>query len=56
MNSLERLIASWRASADLHEFRQGATESEIEDFEILAGWKLPSEWRELVAREEIPSR
>jgi SMI1/KNR4 family protein SUKH-1 len=47
MSSLERLIASWRASADLHEFRQGATESEIEDFEILAGWKLPSEWREL---------
>src|SRR5258708_39648995 len=47
MSSLERLIASWRASADLHEFRQGATESEIEDFENLAGWKLPSEGREL---------
>jgi len=47
MTSLERLVASWRASADLHEFRQGATESEIEDFEILAGWKLPAEWREL---------
>jgi SMI1 / KNR4 family (SUKH-1) len=47
MSSLERLIASWRASIDLHEFRQGATEQEIEDFEILADWKLPAEWREL---------
>ena len=47
MSSLERLITSWRASADLHTFRQGATESEIEDFEILADWKLPAEWREL---------
>jgi hypothetical protein len=47
MSSLERLIASWRASAELHEFRPGATEQEIEDFEILAGWKLPAEWREL---------
>ena len=47
MSSLERLIASWRASVDLHEFRQGATEQDIEDFEILAGWKLPAEWREL---------
>jgi len=47
MSSLERLITSWRASADLHTFRQGVTESEIEDFEILADWKLPAEWREL---------
>jgi len=47
MSSLERLIASRRASVDLHEFRQGATEQDIEDFEILAGWKLPAEWREL---------
>jgi hypothetical protein len=47
MSSLERLFASWRASAELHEFRAGATEEEIDDFEILADWKLPAEWREL---------
>lgn len=47
MSYLERLITSWRASADLHELRQGATESEVEDFEILADWKLPAEWRAL---------
>jgi hypothetical protein len=37
MSHLERLIANWRASADLHGFGQSASELEIEDFEILVG-------------------
>jgi hypothetical protein len=49
MTTLEQLIASWRASSMLHTFREGASASEIERFEASAGWKLPTEWRELYA-------
>jgi hypothetical protein len=48
MATLERLIASWYASADLHSF-EGATALEIGCFEASAGWRLPTEWRQLYA-------
>jgi hypothetical protein len=44
MAILDRLIRSWRASADLHKFRAGATEADIREFENRAGWKLPTDW------------
>jgi len=47
MTTLERLIASWRVSPDQRVFREGATASDVEVFEARAGWKLPTEWREL---------
>jgi hypothetical protein len=49
MTTLERLIASWRASPDGRHFREGATASELEAFEARSEWKLPAEWRELYA-------
>ena len=49
MTTLDRLIASWRASPDGRVFSEGATASELEVFEARAGWKLPTEWRELYA-------
>ena len=49
MTTLERLIASWRASPDGRLFAEGATASELEVFEARTGWKLPAEWRELYA-------
>jgi hypothetical protein len=49
MASLEHLIRSWRASASLHSLRQCASVEEIEAFEEEAGWRFPTEWRELYA-------
>jgi len=47
MTTLKRLITSWQLSAGLHALRDGASESDIEDFEFLADWRLPTEWRDL---------
>ena len=44
MALLDRLMRSWWASADLHKFRAGATEADIQEFESRAGWKLPTDW------------
>lgn len=49
MASLEHLIRSWRASESLHSLRECASVEEIEVFEEEAGWRLPTEWRELYA-------
>ena len=46
MAILDRLMSSWRASADLHRFRAGVTEADIREFESRAGWKLPTDWRQ----------
>ena len=50
ITAIDRLIASWRASPDLHSLAEGATEAELDDFEARVGWKLPTEWRELYIR------
>ncbi len=47
MATLEQLVRSWQASAELHSLSDGASVEEIEVFEDASGWKLPSEWREL---------
>lgn len=47
MDVFQRLIASWRLSASLHQLRSGATEVGIQEFERTVGWRLPAEWRVL---------